>query len=444
MYNQTTGQTLRQFLELRKAAQTDDSAKQQERQLIARLTEQTAEARLARAIDSPRQLQEVMVDFWFNHFNVYAGKGLDRALVGSYERDAIRPYVLGSFRDLLGATAKHPAMLFYLDNWLSTSSDFQPKQNRRNGPLGQKAKASGLNENYARELMELHTLGVDGGYSQNDVTELARILTGWTFNQRDLVLNNRGFQFDESRHDNGIKQWLGRTIGAQGQQEGEVALDILAMHPSTARHLSVELAQYFVQDQPPPALVERMTRRYLDTGGNIREVLRTLFHSKEFMAQAGTGSKFKTPYQFVVSAARAGNVPFTNVRPFLGALNQLGMPLYGCQTPDGYKNTESAWLNPDALTRRIAFATALASGRLPLNKDMDDGKGMGKKQLERQADGDQRGGMTAQTDIVPLDVDALLDTLGPTLSPRTRAIIDSNPVPLRAAMVLGSPDFMQH
>jgi uncharacterized protein (DUF1800 family) len=441
--NMTTGEVLRQFVELRKSAQTDDNAKQQQREFVGRVTEQTAEARLARAIDSPRQLQEVMVDFWFNHFNVYAGKGIDRALVGSYERDAIRPYVLGSFRDLLDATAKHPAMLFYLDNWLSTSDDFQPRPNRKGGALGQKAKASGLNENYARELMELHTLGVDGGYTQNDVTELARILTGWTFDQRDLVMNNRGFRFDAQRHDNGGKQWLGRTINAQGQQEGEIALDILAMHPSTARHLSFELAQYFVQDQPPPALVERLSRRYLDTNGNIREVLRTLFNSKEFMAQAGTGSKFKTPYQFVVSAARASDVQFTNVRPFLGALSQLGMPLYGCQTPDGYKNTESAWLNPDALTRRISFATALAAGRLPLNKDVDDGKAMGKKQLEHQASGDmqnnQRNNMST-----PLDANALLTTLGPAISPQTRATIAANPAPLRAAMVLGSPDFMQH
>jgi uncharacterized protein (DUF1800 family) len=215
------------------------------------------------------------------------------------------------------------------------------------------------------------------------------------------------------------------------------------MHPSTARHLSFELAQYFVQDQPPPALVERMTRRYLASNGNIREVLRTLFTSREFMAQAGTGSKFKTPYQFVVSAARAGDVQFTNVRPFLGALNQLGMPLYGCQTPDGYKNTESAWLNPDALTRRISFATALASGRLPLNKEVDDGKAMGKKQLERQASGDMSNNARNNT-VAPLDANALLTTLGPAISAQTRNTIAANPAPLRAAMVLGSPDFMQH
>ncbi|WP_076592951.1 DUF1800 domain-containing protein [Herminiimonas arsenitoxidans] len=420
--NQADGILLGNFLSLRKAAtaQKDEEAKQQQRAFVTRLTDQTAEARLAQAIDSPRQLQEVMVDFWFNHFNVFSGKGLDRALVGSYERDAIRPYALGSFRDLLGATAKHPAMLFYLDNWLSTSAEYQAR--RKN------AQNSGLNENYARELMELHTLGVDGGYSQNDVTELARIFTGWTFDQRDMVMNNRTFRFDPQRHDYGDKQWLGQTIRAEGQLEGERALDILAMHPATARHLSYQLAQYFVQDQPPPALVERLSRRYLETGGNIREVLLTLFNSREFMAQAGTGSKFKTPYQFVVSAARAGQVQFTNVRPFLNALNQLGMPLYGCQTPDGYKNTESAWLNPDALTRRIAFANALASGRLPLNKINDEAQAMNPPAIQNPP---------------PLNTDALLDTLGPGISAQTRTTIENNPANLRSAMVLGSPDFMQ-
>ncbi len=423
--NQPTGEVLAAFLSLRKEAQQnkdEEGAKQQQRQFVTRLTEQSAEARLARAIDSPRQLEEVMVDFWFNHFNVFSGKGIDKALVASYERDAIRPYVLGSFRDLLGATAKHPAMLFYLDNWLSTSDSIAARG--KNPAAG---KPVGLNENYARELMELHTLGVDGGYSQHDVTELARIFTGWTFNQRELASRNRAFFFDPKKHDNGDKQWLGRSIAAQGQAEGEAALDILAMHPATARHLSYQLAQYFVQDQPSAALVERLSRRYLESGGNIREVLRALFNSREFMAQAGSGSKFKTPYQFIVSAARAGNVQFTNVRPFMNALNQLGMPLYGCQTPDGYKNTQSAWLNPDALTRRITFANALASGRLPLNKTDDDAMG---------------GARNAAAPTV-LDTGTLLYTLGPAISASTRSTIENSPAGLRSAMVLGSPDFMQ-
>lgn len=432
--NASAGEVLAEFLEVRKAASGGDlAAKQKQREVVARIVEQNAEARIARAVDSPRQLEEVMVDFWFNHFNVYAGKGLDRALIGSYERDAIRPYVLGSFRDLLGATAKHPAMLFYLDNWLSTSVDYQSGQSKKNSASGQKAKASGLNENYARELMELHTLGVDGGYSQDDVTELARMLTGWTFAPRELMRNNRTFGFDMQRHDMGDKQWLNHHVGAQGQGEGEFALDVLAMHPATARHLSYELAQYFVEDNPSPELVARLSRRYIESNGNIGEVLRTLFHSADFMAAANIGAKFKTPYQFVISAVRASQVPIANVRPLQGVLNQLGMPLYGAQTPDGYKNTKAAWLNPDALTRRITFATALAAGRLDLNK-----------LPAKVSASDSNPADVAATAAQPLDADTLLDTLGPAISVKTRAVISNNPVNLRAAMVLGSPDFMQH
>lgn len=396
---QPAGRTLAQLLAVREMVKDEgDEAKARRRAVIVNITEQTAEARLARAVESPRQLEEVMVDFWFNHFNVFEGKGLDRALVASYERDAIRPYALGSFRDLLGATAHHPAMLFYLDNWLSTADGFVPR--RPNA----KVKTAGLNENYARELMELHTLGVDGGYTQQDVRELARMLTGWTFNPRALALRNEGFVFDARRHDKGDKQWLGHTVHGGGQDEGEYALDVLAMHPATAHHISYELAQYFVQDAPPPALVDRLARSYLDSKGDIRTVLATLFASPEFMAPAAQGAKFKTPYQFVVSAARAGSAPLAEVKPVLGALNRLGMPLYGCQTPDGYKNTEAAWLNPDALSRRIAIATAM--GRT-------------------------------------LDAGALQATLGGAVSARTRDALAASPEPLRAAMLLGGPDFMQ-
>ena len=221
----------------------DSEAKQKRKETVQLIAEQTAEARLAQAIDSPRQLEEVMVDFWFNHFNVFAGKGLDRALVSSYERDAIRPYVFGRFRDMLGATAKHPAMLFYLDNWMSVAPGFHPP-----GKANQNAQVNGLNENYAREVMELHTLGVDGGYTQRDVTELARMLTGWTFEPREMIRGGASFRFAPARHDHGDKDWLGKHIGARGQAEGEWALDMLAAHPATARHISYELAQYFVSD----------------------------------------------------------------------------------------------------------------------------------------------------------------------------------------------------
>ncbi|MFZ6657639.1 DUF1800 domain-containing protein [Undibacterium sp. TJN19] len=416
-----------------------DAAQKKRREVIGHISEETAQARLYRAIESPRQLEEVMVDFWFNHFNVFNGKGLDRALIASYERDAIRPYVFGNFRDLLGATAKHPAMLFYLDNWLSTSADFQAN-GRQVRAGGQKAKSSGLNENYAREIMELHTLGVDGGYTQRDVTELARMLTGWTFDPRAMVRNNQNFYFDADRHDRGTKQWLGKTVGPRGQAEAEFALDILALHPATAHHLSYQLAQYFVEDKPSAALVDRLAKRYLDTRGDIRSVLQTLFASAEFRDPKNMAAKYKTPYQFVVSAVRASDIPVQNVRPILGALAQLGMPLYGSQTPDGYKNTEEAWMNPDALTRRINFATALATGRLPFNTVVDDGEKMGKKQLAKQAEDkpDKPAVMAA------VSASSLMQTMGTGLSARTRDIINGNQEALRASLVLGSPDFMQH
>jgi len=434
----SAGESVGEFIELRKDARNDDEdAKQRRRIEQQRVAREAAEARLLRAVESPRQLEEVMVDFWFNHFNVFAGKGVDRALVVSYERDAIRPYALGSFRTLLGATAKHPAMLFYLDNVISSA----PGQNA-------KGKTRGLNENYARELMELHTLGVDGGYTQRDVTELARMLTGWTFEQRRLVRDGETFRFDAGRHDRGIKTWLGREILPNGQAEGEYALDVLATHPATARHLSFQLAQYFVSDVPPPRLVERMSQTWLATGGDIRAVLKTLFSSSEFMDSAAAGAKFKTPYQFVVSAARASAAPLVNVGPLVNTMSQLGMPLYGCQTPDGYKNTQDAWLNPDALTRRIAFATALGQGRLPLATPPAAAPPPASPQPQMGnmggSDVPPPPAPMAPPQPVPLDPARLQATLAGTLSRTTLDTIARNPDNLRAAMLLGSPDFMQH
>ena len=428
---QGAGRTLSDFLAVRQVGKDeDDAARQKRRDTTTRITVQTAQARLLRAVESPRQLEEVMVDFWFNHFNVFSGKGLDRALVNSYERDAIRPNAMGRFRDLLGATAKHPAMLFYLDNWTSIGADVVP--GRRPG-AGPKARASGLNENYARELMELHTIGVDGGYSQKDVTELARMLTGWSFDPRALAREEQGFRFDTARHDVGAKEWLGHHVDASGQGEGEFALDVLASHPATAQRVSYQLAQYFVQDAPPPALVARLAKRFIESGGDIRAVLRTLFASPEFMAPAAFGAKFKTPYQFVVSAVRATGLPVGGVRPLMATLNQLGMPLYGCPTPDGYKNTQAAWLNPDAITRRIGFANTLASGRLALF----DAPGGG------TAAAPPTEGGVAPAAATAVDPALLLESLGSAMSAQTVAIAARNPLPLRASMLLGSPDFMQ-
>jgi uncharacterized protein (DUF1800 family) len=404
---QSQRELVEQFREAEKAARNGgEQGKDMRRELVQRIAQEAAEARLRRAIESPRQLEEVMVDFWFNHFNIYEAKGLDRALVANYEREAIRPYAMGRFRDLLGATAHHPAMLFYLDNWLSTGPEFHAKAK---GPA---AKANGLNENYARELMELHTLGVDGGYTQQDVTELARMLTGWTFDPRRGFGSGSLFVFDGRRHDHGVKHWLGETIADRGQDEGEHALDVLARHPATAHHIAFQLAQYFVADAPPPALVDELAKRFLDTDGDIRAVLKALFDSREFRDPAAQQAKFKTPYQFLVSAVRAAGVDPAATKPLAGGLHQLGMPLYGCVTPDGYKNTEEAWLNPDAITRRVNFATAFAAGKTPVSTQ-------------------------------PLDAGALLATLGSTISARTRAEVVRVEGPLQPALVLGSPDFMR-
>jgi uncharacterized protein (DUF1800 family) len=449
--NRSAGDVVAEFTELRKEVRDEEEgAKQRRRAGIGAIALQTAEARVLRAIDSPRQLEEVLVDFWYNHFNVFEGKGVDRALVASYERDAIRPHVMGSFRAMLGATAKHPAMLYYLDNYLSTAAGYTPGPRR--GPA---AKARGLNENYARELMELHTLGVDGGYTQKDVTELARMLTGWTYDQRALIRDNQTFRFDDKRHDQGVKLWLGREVAQQGQLEGEMALDVLAAHPATARNVSFKLAQYFVQDNPPPVLVERMAKTFIDSKGDIRSVLRTLFASAEFMAPAAQGAKFKTPYQFVISAARASAAPVLNIAPLVATMGQLGMPLYGCQTPDGYKNTQDAWLNPDALTRRITFATALAGGRLPLASLPK--RPVPLRQMNGAMSGAMEGAMMAAAEAgsmapaatppaaaaLALDPLQLQATLGGAISGRTLATVASSAAPLRAAMLLGSPDFMQ-
>jgi uncharacterized protein (DUF1800 family) len=384
--------------------------------------EQSVKARLLRATLSDRQLEEVMVDFWFNHFNVYANKGLDRIWVGTYEQQAIRPHVFGKFRDLLGATAHHPAMLFYLDNWRNTA----PRNPTARG------RSQGLNENYARELMELHTLGAGGGYTQADVVALAKILTGWGFPARGTVVDNaspQGFYFNPKRHDFSDKTFLGQQIKGSGEAEGEQALDILASHPATARRISERLAQYFVADKPPEALVKRLTQRYISTDGNIREILKTLFDSPEFQDPKVYQAKFKTPYRYVLSAIRATGVEVRNVQPINNALRQLGMPLYGSLAPDGYKNTEDAWLNPDAINRRISFATSLANGRLPLTATQP-------KSLPPKPRNSALG--------TPVNPQQLAQTLGNGFSSKTQQAIANKPPNLQAALMLGSPEFMRH
>lgn len=315
------------------------------------------ESKLLRAIYSNRQLAEVLDDFWFNHFNVFLDKGADRYLLTEYERDVIRPHVLGKFRDLLEATAKSPAMLFYLDNWQSVGPNApQPRAG------GNRARR-GLNENYGRELMELHTLGVDGGYTQKDVTEVARCFTGWTINQPQ---RGGSFTFNRRLHDTGQKVVLGVTIPAGGGiEDGEKVLDILSHHPSTAHFISKELAQRFVADDPPPALVERMAQTFLKTDGDLREVMRTMLESREFWSEGAYQSKMKTPLEMVASAVRAVNGDVDFAFPLANQVAQLGEPLYRKQEPTGYSNSSQEWVNSAGLVGRMNFALQLASNKVP-------------------------------------------------------------------------------
>jgi len=384
-----------------------------------------AEQKMLRAIYSERQLQEVLTDFWFNHFNVDARKGPDRFMLTEYERETIRPHVLGKFRDLLEATAKSPAMLFYLDNWMSADPNgphqemtrFRPARGRFGAPIFQplprpqpqgKNAPKGLNENYGRELMELHTLGVDGGYTQQDVTEVARAFTGWT------IQNPRqggGFVFNPRLHDTGEKMVLGHRIKAGGDvSDGEEVLDILASHSSTARFIATKLARRFVSDAPPPSLVDRAAARFRDTRGDLREVMRTILMSPEFLAPEAYRAKVKTPLEFVVSAVRAADADVQDATLLVRTMQQLGMPLYQCQPPTGYKDTADAWVNTGALVSRMNFAVSLTSNQL---------RGI----------------------AVP---NAPLSILGDDMSDATRATIAKATTPQQmAALTLGSPEFQR-
>ena len=317
-----------------------------------------ADAKIVRAVYSERQLHEVLADFWFNHFNVDAKKGTTRFLLTEYEREAIRPHVLGHFRELLGATAKSPAMLFYLDNWMSADPNGPHLDQMR--PMAR--RPTGLNENYGRELLELHTLGVDGGYTQHDVTEVARAFTGWSIEQ---PRQGGGFRFAPALHDNGEKVVLGHRIAAGGGvRDGEHVLDILAAHPATARFISTTLARRFVSDTPPAALVDRMAATFMKTDGDLRAVMTVLLRSPEFLSPPDDASKVKTPYEFVVSALRATGADIRNGTPLVRSLQQLGMPLYQCQPPTGYADTADAWVNTGALVQRMNLALSLASGEV--------------------------------------------------------------------------------
>ncbi len=327
------------------------------RQTLAQVAREAAARSLLRDLYSPDQLKEQLTWFWLNHFNVHANKGSIRALIGDYEETAIRQHALGKFRDLLAATLHHPAMLIYLDN-------------NRNA-------VNRINENYAREIMELHTLGVGSGYTQADVQELSRILTGVGVNLtpntpkvrpalRDQFVRNGLFVFNPNRHDYGDKTFLGHRIAGSGLREVDLALDILARAPATSRFVSRKLALYFVSDNPSPQLVEQMAATFRKSDGDIAAVLKTMFESAEFKSSLGT--RFKDPIHFVVSAIRLAydDRPIVNAAPIQGWLNRMAEPLYGRQTPDGYGLAETAWASPGQMVTRFEIARMIGSGSAPL------------------------------------------------------------------------------
>jgi uncharacterized protein (DUF1800 family) len=410
------------------------------------ITAQMQAARVTRAVLSERQLEEVLVDFWFNHFNVYAQKGAVRWMLPAYEREAIRPHVLGRFRELVLATARHPAMLFYLDNWLSTRADLVVPRGPNAG------RRAGLNENYARELMELHTLGVDGGYTQQDVVEVARCFTGWTI---DRPQQGGGFVFRTAAHDRGEKHILGQVIPAGGgREDGERVIDILVRHPATARFIATKLARRFVSDDPPPALVERAAATFQRTDGSIRAVLVTIFTSPEFWSAEAYRAKIKTPLEVVASAVRTldGRLVAAAAGPADGGMvlarevARLGEPLYEAQPPTGYPDRAESWVNTGALLGRMNFALGLAHNRL------------------RGARVDLAGAVTGADRGQPAEVlDRLLAAvLHGEASPATRAVLAAElespeitrvtpydrvakdtDVEKLAALVLGSPEFQR-
>ncbi|MCC6927683.1 MAG: DUF1800 domain-containing protein [Gemmatimonadaceae bacterium] len=396
-------------------------------------------ARVARAVGSERQLQEVMTDFWLNHFSVYVGKGQLRYFLADYERDAIRPHVLGRFRDLLGSVARNPAMLLYLDNAQSVADSahrtLSSRAVRRRvavqrpplqrpplpRPAGQRPR--GLNENYARELLELHTLGVDGGYTQQDVIEVARALTGWGV--RPLRSGAPEFWFNRNAHDAEPKRVLGVTLrGGRGMEDGEDVLDLLARHPATARFIARKLAVRFVSDSPPGALVERAAATFRRTDGDLREVVRTIVTSPEFFTRAAYRAKVKSPFEVVVSTARAlGAEPDTTTTSSL-AVARLGAPIFGHQAPNGWPETGDAWMNTGAILSRINFALAVAANRVPGARvtAWPSYAALRAAPREQQVDG------------------VIVALLGGSVSSDTRAILMSGEHPLAREGLAPSPD----
>ena len=436
-----------------------------------RIIAELSMAKVDRAVYSNRQLEAVMEDFWFNHFNVFAGKGADRWLLTSYVRDTIRPNTMGKFQDLLTATAKSPAMLFFLDNWLSVDptafkehrqeiaerrarfqsafGGFRPfgtpqEQNAEVNAQQQRPKQQdrGLNENYGREVMELHTVGVDAGYTQQDVIEMAECLTGWTVKE---PRRDPEFVFKPEFHAEGKKVVMGHTFDSGGEKDGEEALAMLANDPHTAKFISTELARHFVSDAPPPALLARMTKTYESTGGDIRSVLRTMIYSPEFWSKETYRAKVKTPFELVASTARALDADVTVSLPLTVWVGRMGEPLFLCQPPTGYSDKASTWVNTGALLNRLNFALGFATNHMAgANVDLADMFG-------EDASRDPETALTRATDLF-LD-GQLAPTTMQTLEARLndpqilQARLD-DPVKqvnegLLSGLVLGTPEFQR-
>jgi uncharacterized protein (DUF1800 family) len=427
----------------------------------ARVVEELSMAKMTRAIYSERQLQQVMDDFWFNHFNVFAGKEEVKWYLTSYERDTIQPNALGKFEDLLTETAKSPAMLFYLDNFVSADPNAAERQaeqramrqRMRRSPYGhpprqhpqsqsKKKQERGLNENYGRELLELHTLGVDGGYTQKDVTEVARCFTGWTIEKPREVAK---FKFDDRLHDPDPKVVLGKKIHASGMKDGEQVIEMLVKNPSTARFISTKLARRFVSDHPPSALVERMAKSFQKSGGDIREVMHTMIYSPEFWSRTAYRAKIKTPFELVVSSTRALGTEVDMPMPLVQWVGRIGEPLYRCQPPTGYSDKAETWVNTGALLNRLNFSLALTGNKVRGSRSDvaallgSDSDGDAKKALERAVQLFLRG------EAAPGTVETLQKRLD---NPQVLQAKLDDPVKqvdlgVVAGLVLGAPEFQR-
>ena len=390
------------------------------------------EGKLLRATYSNHQLYELLADFWFNHFNVTVNKGPERYAIPTYERETIRPYVFGSFHDLLLQTAKSPAMLFYLDNWESVAADAKPTRNGKS--------KRGLNENYGRELLELHTLGVDGGYTQQDVIEVARCFTGWTI---AAPRKGGGFEYNDKVHDKGRKLVLGHAIPPGGNMsDGLQVIDILSHHPSTAHFISLKLANRFVADDPPPSLVNRMSQVFMRSNGNLREVVRTMIESPEFWSQGAYNAKVKSPFEMIVSALRATNADISSALPLAGELQKLGEPLYRKIEPTGYSSSNDAWVSSAGLLERMNFGLALAHNRLPgITVDVNGWQATSQTGPMALAYSLLQGNPSAQTQTA---IEKMLQD--PDLQKQLASNAKAGPprIPsLVAGLVLGSPEFQR-